>query len=475
MRFTDILNTGHWTVGHRNLLLRREDVSALVSFVVAQLAPEKLDPEVISVFCVFSPIEMFVAYFVASRLGLLAAIGSPRTLPILVEGLNTEVIGCYIIPAHARKYPVLPEVRIVRPDFCPSNTADVRVLEGPTSTASARFVFCSSGSTGTPKRIVHSEDRLIANARMVSDYLGLNAEDRTFCVFPISYMYGLSTTLCSLLTSGHIEYGEFLNSSLLAHQTDETRTTVLPIIGDWAYRLAEAWSGHALPARRVVLNASDRLLRGQADALLPYVSALWNNFGQTEAGPRLFATQLTRDNIDSMSHADVIAPGYLTDHKIETKISPNIDTSGFGALSYRTPYSMISTLSPCGVLTQSPEWIDSGDLFRREADGLYRWGGRVAHIIKQNGLFVSLRGIADSLLLHRLVSGVGFGKDLHGQLTFFVESETGGSQLEQELMPIISSQLRGHGAKVCVLPKLPRTESGKIDSKRLEAVYNGVM
>ncbi len=472
MRFSDLAACPGWTVHYNGYTLDREKVAAQACSLASVIEKRLSEPNKLTIFAASSPIEMLLSYFVASRLGLLAAILSRRSVEGFVQQLDPGTIGLLVWPEVAAKTPVSPEIPVVLVDWSNLDAPRGNQFAPQPGTPPARFVFSSSGSTGSPKRIVHDERRLIANAKMVADYLGLTASDRSFCVFPINYMYGLSTTLCALITGGTIEYGDFRNPSLLTLQADNCGSTVLPVIGDWATRLAAAWSGQQPPLRRIILNASDRLLKAQAAALLPHASAFWNNFGQTEAAPRLFAVQASPENLDALCEDDQVAPGYLADPQIEARIG-GCDAHGYGAFSYRSPYAMLGTMSASGALQPAPEWIESGDLFRLETGGLYRWGGRVTHAVKHNGRFVPLRNIADRVLIHKAVTGVGIAKGADGELTLFVESPVAEQGLKQELHSIVSSEGNGFPVEIRVLPELPRTESGKVDARQLHRTYHG--
>ena len=470
MRFTDLLTGPNWSVAHQGRQLGRKTADLMSANLARQLIRAGVIPGRLTIFVVTSPIDMLITYFAISRLGLLASILSPRALRAL-PGPSEEgsvPVGRLVIPKRSTAVAVLPGVPVTRVDFrdttCPDAAFTGQARHGA---GAAHLVFASSGTTAAPKRIVHEERSLIANAAMVARYLRLTSIDRSLCLFPINFMYGLSTTLCGLLTGGCVEYCDFRNAALLTQQADLAGATVLPVIGDWAMRMADAWTGTQRPTRRLILNASDRLMTGQARALLPHATELWNNFGQTEAAPRLFAVQVTENNLARISHDDTIAPGYIANPKIKMRIGDMADPDGFGPLFYHSPYAMVGTLDPEGRLRPAPEWIDSGDLFRRTAEGLYQWGGRLAQSIKRNGHFISLRGVADRLLVHQAVTGVGFVKDTEGRLILYVESPALALPLHSELSSIVAHECAEMPTDLRILSALPRTESGKIDNRKL--------
>ena len=216
------------------------------------------------------------------------------------------------------------------------------------------------------------------------------------------------------------------------------------------------------------MNASDRLTVQQARTLLPHASALWNNFGQTESGPRLFAINLSQvADLESVAYRGTIAPGFPAFDGLQLRIAPSDDADGCGMLSYRTPYAMLGYLNDDGSITPPDDWIASGDLFRRAPNGAWLWAGRTAHTIKVNGQFMSLRALADDLLSYQTVTGVGYARGNVDEVCLFVEAEQPASDLGARLRQAVARTLRGKHSDIRIVPALPRTESGKIDFKQL--------
>ena len=489
MRFVDLLNNAAWTATYRDATLAPHSARRLVERAASRLhhaegaaraalrsatgaAASSAHARQLTVFCAFTPLETLLCYCVASRLGLLAAVLSPRTLPRFLDDVGPGLAVRLVAPSGHKLPDAAASYGALLLDLAPDRVSDAddeSSAPAPAPARECRLVFSTSGTTGKPKRVLCAESRLIGNAAMVAGYLGLRASDRTLCTFPVHFMYGLSTSLCTLLTGGHIEYCDFLHPGLLASKVAERGITVLPVIGDWADGLSERWRqlGHA-PQRLLLLNASDRLTRQQAETLLPHATALWNNFGQTESGPRMFAINLSQiEDLGGVTYFGTIAPGFPAFDALQLRIDGGDDASGCGELSYRTPYAMLGYLNDDGSVTPPPEWIASGDLFRRAANGAYLWAGRAAHTIKVNGQFVSLRALADDLLAYQTVTGVGYARGNVDELCLFVEAEQPASDLGAQLRRVVARTLRGKYSDIRIVPALPRTESGKIDFKQL--------
>lgn len=532
MRFRDFLKRTDWSASYRGAVLGAASASDWVAAagerlysrnvraagVPAMAAPET---ETLTVFVTFSPLEALLCFFLASDLGLLAAVMSPRTLGdvvpncgtgmtvrfVLLEGrrVPASLVGreVLLLPAwnsgtghdtirraasQAARWaaaPTQPEGdgwsgaraaaarwadRVMTQTSEPDPGAASQWNAAAAPTRQARLVFCSSGTTGTPKRIVYDEETLVANAAVVTGYLGIDSSDRSLCAFPITYMYGLSTTLCALHSGSRIDYVDFTNARLMASDAERLDSTVLPILGDWSRAIVDEWQTRRFRSQRLrLLNASDRITVQQVLALRGFCGQVWNNFGQTESGPRLFALDVTRiDSFDRYEHDGIIAPGYPVHPDIQTMIHEPT-SRGVGPLLYRSPFAMRGLLRSDLTLDPAPEWIPSGDNFQRDWDGLHKWGGRTAHMIKISGQLFSLRALADGLLSVPGVTDVGYAKSDTGMLFLFAEvpDDTAGSERSAAIRAMVDLMLPTVPYRLRFVDALPRTETGKLDARAL--------
>ena len=466
MRFIDFLGTKQtWVAKYGKKSINAEFVSNLLSTVNAGPLGE-LDKQKLHVFCVYSPLQALLSYFIGSYLGLTCAVVSPRSLNKLLDGYDVSKLGVIVTPI-GRKAPVLPQkVKSLELNYSPTLVATTESLQP--SDSKAQFVFCTSGSTGKAKRVVHCETGLVNNALVVSNYLGLTQTDSSYCVFPMQYMYGLSTTLCALHSGSEISYGEFVSPSLVASYAMKNHVTVLPILGEWSYELSQVWLSGFEPNRLILLNASDRLLQSQALEVMPWATAFWNNLGQTESGPRIFALELKQfTDLNEVCHNNTVSVGYPGDESIKVKlVNKSVDT-GVGNLYYKTPFKMVGYLLDCGEVQSVEAFSDSGDLFKQDEQGRWHWVTRSSHTIKVNGELVPLTSLTNKILNFEAVSGVGYVTNKKGELCTFVESSDVNEALHTELTSLMTHTLRGKRSRVSLVPKLPRTENGKLDLSEL--------
>lgn len=462
MRFIDFLHQqASWSAQYKECVLNAQAVAAVLSELEkSELA--SVDKKKLHVFCTFTPIQTLMAYFVASHFGLMVAIVSPRGLQKLLDGLEPALLGPMIIPNGHQSPNRFWSGEVLKIDL-EISTPCFGNINLNSSTESARFIFCTSGTTGKAKRVIHNEQTLIANAKVVANYLQLERDDHTYCVFPLQFMYGLSSTLCTLWSDSHISYGEFVMPSLVASYVQQHQVTVLPLLGDWSTELKDTWQINQFDSKRLILiNASDRLINQQAADLLPWASQFWNNLGQTESAPRLFAVELVaRNNLEAMTFKGTIAAGYPVDPAIKCRLK-NVE-NGIGSLWYHTPYAMEGYLQDDGSIIQPSSWINSGDLFYQGSDHLWYWVGRNSHTIKVNGELVPLNSVTNQLLMQKGVSGVGYVTNKKGDLCAFVESQSQCENFRSMLTNMMTETLRGKRSQVRFINKLPRTENGKVD------------
>jgi len=218
----------------------------------------------------------------------------------------------------------------------------------------------------------------------------------------------------------------------------------------------------------ILLNASDRLLQSQALEVMPWATAFWNNLGQTESGPRIFALELKQFNeLSEICHNNTVSVGYPVDTSIEVKLVNKKSDSGIGNLYYKTPFKMLGYLLDNGTIQEAELYSDSGDLFRQDSQGRWHWITRSSHVIKVNGELVPLTSLTNKILNFKAVSGVGYITNKKGELCTFVESSDVNEALHSELTLLMTNTLRGKRSKVSLVPKLPRTENGKLDLSEL--------
>jgi acyl-coenzyme A synthetase/AMP-(fatty) acid ligase len=125
--------------------------------------------------------------------------------------------------------------------------------------------------------------------------------------------------------------------------------------------------------------------------------------------------------------------------------------------------------------TFSGDWILSGDLFVRDADGYFWYQGRADDLLKVSGIWVAPLEIENCLLAHprvRECAVVGHEQDGLTVPRAFVVAASEGDDLQAlglELVEHVRGELAPHKAPrdVRFLDALPKTANGKVDRKAL--------
>jgi benzoate-CoA ligase family protein len=121
------------------------------------------------------------------------------------------------------------------------------------------------------------------------------------------------------------------------------------------------------------------------------------------------------------------------------------------------------------------EWVVTGDLVRRDADGYYTYGGRADELLKVSGKWLSATEVESCLLLHPAVSqvavvGVPDSNGLVKPHAYIIPRERRDG-LAEELKAFVCDRLEPykHPREVIFVDALPTTHLGKVDRGKLRA------
>ncbi len=349
----------------------------------------------------------------------------------------------------------------------------------PATADSDCFWLYSSGSTGHPKAAVHRHrDIVIASELYGYGILGIGPDDVLYSEAKLFFAYGLGNALAFPLWAGA---ASILNAGKPGPETS------LPIIEHFRptvyfsvptlYAAFLAHSGDVktnLPSLRCCVSAGEALpaaiLRRWHEA-----TGLWilDGIGSTEA-LHIFISN-TPGCVQPGSSGKPV-PGYGA--KIVDGAGTEIAGEGSGRLFvsggsvarcyWRNPLKTAATMLG--------DWLDTGDTFRRDADGYYYFLGRTDDMMKVGGIWCSPFDIEAALAGHPAVleAAVVGRTDVHGLTkpeAFVVLSEglEGSEALSGELVQLCKDRLAPYQYPrwINYVPALPRTATGKIQRFRL--------
>lgn len=258
------------------------------------------------------------------------------------------------------------------------------------------LMLSTSGSTGAVKYVRLSYRNLIENARSISSYLELDAAHRGLMALPVHFASGLSVLTSHLASGAAVLVSQRpLTDPLLWDFFNAEQGTSIPGVPH-SYRLLDAigFDQLSLPTLHFMTAAGGHLAR---DVVLRYADLAQRRgfrfyvmYGQTEAAPRMayVPPALLQANPECIG---VAIPGgrlWLVDAQ-----GTEIGAVGIeGELAYAGPNVMMGYATGIADLAapQGPQALHTGDLARRNAQGLYAISGRKSRFLKLFGLRISL-------------------------------------------------------------------------------------
>ena len=354
------------------------------------------------------------------------------------------------------------------------------------------LLMSTSGSSGSPKLVRLSRANLLANAAAIVEALHIRPDDRAITTLPLHYCYGLSVVHSHLLRGAAVVLTE---RSVLDpgfwELVRRTGTTTLPAV-PYTFDLLEraGFAEQHLPSLRTVTVAGGRLaperVRAYAELGARRGWDLYVMYGQTEATARMavLPAALARSRPRSIGAP---VPGGT----FELAPVPG-QPDGTGELVYDGPNVMLGyATSPADLaLGRTVDRLRTGDLARRDADGLYEIVGRRTRFLKLFGLRLD-QGHLEELLrgqgLRAAVEPVGAARlDERSRAARPRAARRGAGRAGDERLGVLveapadaervlhdvatAAGLPRHAVVVRVVDSLPRTASGKTDGAAVRSL-----
>lgn len=348
-------------------------------------------------------------------------------------------------------------------------------------------IIYTSGSTGLPKGVVLNHGNLWSGVRAVSSYVRISSTDRIASLLPFSFDYGFNQLLCAVGAGARLVVERSPLPVQIVATLREQEVTVLPCVPPlWLQLLGTStFRNGPIQSLRAMTNTGGRIpVEGvrQLRAANPQAE-LFLMYGLTEA---FRATYLPPDLVDA--HPDSIGraiPG--SEIFVVREDLTACDVGEVGELVQRgstvsagywnDPETTARIFRPNPLRSKgapdSERVVFSGDLVRRDADGLLYYVGRRDGLIKSLGFRASPDEIADVIYASGQVIETVVGTtpdDVRGNIivAYVVLAENGTVEslrrfCRAELPPYL---LPGRFEE---RTELPRTSSGKFDVRAAQA------
>ena len=348
-------------------------------------------------------------------------------------------------------------------------------------------ILYTSGSTGRPKGVMLSHANMWLGAVSVANYLGLEADDVTLAVLPLSFDYGQNQLLSTWRAGGCVVPLDYLFPRDVAKACARHGVTTLAAVPPlWVQLVALDWPAEASrPLRRLTNSGgalTEDLVRNLRN-LFPQ-ARLFPMYGLTEAFRSTYLDPaLVDSHATSMGKAIPFAEILVIDD--EGRIAADgqegelvhcgpLVAQGYWQDAERTAerFKLAPAMALHGGLA-----VWSGDRVRRDADGLLYFVGRRDAMIKSAGNRISPQEIEDAAVATGLVAeavALGVPDKRLGQAVHLVARAANGvenaeARLPKALMQDLPNFMQPQ--KIHWREAMPLNPNGKLDRTALSQEY----
>lgn len=348
----------------------------------------------------------------------------------------------------------------------------------PTGPEDVMYWGYTSGSTGKPKAAVHTHADFVAAADLVGvGVFGLGPDDLTFSASKTYFAFGLGNTLYfpARVGAAALLVAERLDAEGLLQTIERERPTVFFAVPTLYARMVQVEKSYDLSALRLCVSSGE--------VLPPAVFDAWKaRFGR-ELADVMGSTEALHDFIASRPGAirrgsiGQVVPGF--EARVVDDESRPVEPGQIGHLLIKGPTTALYYWKRRERTRRAMlgEWLSTGDMVSRDADGYFYVAGRADDMLKIGGQWVSPGEIEARLVEHPAVleAGVVGREDADGltKLCAYVALKPGHSATGADLRGWVRGGLAGFKAPrwIEIVPDLPKTATGKIQRFRLRTTF----
>jgi len=370
-----------------------------------------------------------------------------------------------------------PRVRTLRGFLAAAGPADLAAARGaePTLADSPAFWLYTSGTTGTPKAAMHRHGSLRSTAQTyAARVLGIRPDDVCYSAAKFFFAYGLGNTLTFPFSVGARAVLDRARATpaRLASVLESTRPTLFfgaPTA--YAAMLAAGLPDSTFGSVRLGVSAGEAF---PADLYRRFTARfgieVLDGIGSTEALHIFLSNRPGRVRPGTTGE---VVPGY--ELRIEDPDGNPVPDGEPGSLqvkgdSIATGYWCRSEVSR---RVFRGEWLRTGDIYARDADGYYTCLGRSDDVLKAGGLWVSPAEVETRLRAHpgveqAVVVAVPDGDGLEKPVACVI-AKAGAAPTEDELIAFCRAGLAAfkRPRRVLFLAEFPLTATGKVQRFKL--------
>jgi benzoate-CoA ligase family protein len=357
----------------------------------------------------------------------------------------------------------------------PADLAAARAAE-PTTADSPAFWLYTSGTTGTPKAAMHRHGSLRATAdTYAADVLRIGPDDVCYSAAKLFFAYGLGNSLTFPFSAGARTVLDAARATpaRLAAVLQQTRPTLFFAAPTaYAAMLAADVPADALSSVRLCVSAGEAfpadLYRRFHDR---FGVELLDGIGSTEALHIFLSNRPGR--VKPGTTGEVVAGYELRIEDTDGNPVPDGEPGGLWVKgdSVATGYWCRSAVTR---RVFRGEWLRTGDIYSRDADGYYTCLGRTDDVMKASGLWVSPTEVETRLREHpgveqAVLVAVPDADGLDKPVACVVARPGAAAPTEAELIDFCRAGLASfkRPRRVLFLTAFPLTATGKVQRFRL--------
>jgi benzoate-CoA ligase len=338
----------------------------------------------------------------------------------------------------------------------------------------------TSGSTGKPKAALHAHRDFVAAADLVGvGVFGLEPDDLVFSASKMFFAFGLGNSLYfpARVGAASVLVPERIDPERAFDVITRERPTVFFTVPTLYARMLAVEDAEA----RWDLS-SLRYCVSSGESLPPAVFDAWAERFGLELVEVVGSTEALHDFIANTpgaarrGRAGRVVPGFEVRLVDDADVAVADGTVGHLLVKGPTTAPGYWNRLDRTRATMQGEWLRTGDMFVRDADGFFTFAGRCDDMLKVAGMWVSPAEVEASLAAHPAVleSGVVGVADADGlvrphAVVVLQRGWAASPDLATMLIEFVRARAGGHRAPATVefVDELPKTATGKIQRFRL--------
>ena len=455
-------------------------------FVVSMLAAARIGAVVVP-FSTFSTARELRRQLIHADVTVLLATQSFRThdyVGPLGEAVGQALSDATAIPIFSAQVPVLRHLVFDAATATTPGEAPT-ALEDDVDGSDVLAIIYTSGTTSDPKGVVHTHAALLAHQHSLNEIRRLTATDRLFCNSPFFWIGGFAFGLLATLVAGA--------TLICSNATDAAATLDLleaekpTLTNGFVAGIAHLIRHPSLGSRDLSSIRRGNLYPIMAPAARPADPALRHNMlGMTEAGSVVLLSGDESDQPEARRGSyGFLAPGFEA-RVVDADTGSAVAATEIGELLLRGPYLMQGYHGRSRDETFDADgWFHTGDLVRRDGDGVFYFVGRAGTMIKTAGANVAPAEVEKVLTaaLHTVDAGVavyviGLADEQRGQIVAAAVATEAGTVFDQaDIQAALRSRLSAFKIPRRVLSlrhvDVPTLSSGKVDLPALRKLFDG--